>query len=545
MKKMKAIINKINRSKLGNFLFTIGVIFVTVTSCTKDYENINTNQYETTTKQQEADNYISGRNFVDMINAVTPAGDQAGKSNFVGRYQLSFNLAGDCYSGYMAQAGDWGGNTNNLTYGFNLGWVNEQFLLNGRLMSAWKNVKDITTITGDKLQFEVAEVIKVTGVIRTTDSYGPIPYSKIPTGTTTPAFDSQESIYYSAIEDLVKARNILYQTGGGAGKPLSKFDLIYAGDYLKWAKYANSLILRLAMRIVYVDPSKAKLYAEEAVSNPAGLLTVASDGAKYSIKPGNGDFYYSNPLKLMTSTYLETRAGASMVSILSGYKDPRLAVYFKNSTLPGHTFEVVGIRSGINVIRSSYQPFSELNVTYDTPLPWMLASEVYFLRAEGAIRGWNMAGDAKGLYENGIQVAFEESVVSMPNGYLTNNTLMPANYVDPAISDNNAQAVSTITIQWDSTVSFEKQLERIITQKWISMYPNGQEAWSEFRRTGYPKIFPVVVNKSGGLVNTKIQVRRLPYPSAQYAQNGEQVSNALTLLGGPDNGGTKLWWDKK
>ncbi len=543
---MKAVIDKINSSRLYYFLFfLLCVFFVIVSSCTEDYLNINTNPYETTTKQQEADNYISGRNFIDMINAVTPAGDQAGKSTFVGRYQLSFNLAADCFSGYMAQAGDWGGNTNNLTYGFNLGWVNEQFLLNGRLMAAWKNVRDITTITGDKLQFAVAEVIKVSGVIRTTDSYGPIPYSKITTGTTTPAFDSQESIYYSAIDDLIKARNILYQTGGGAGRPLSKYDLIYAGDYLKWAKYANSLILRLAMRIVYVDPSKAKLYAEEAVSNPAGLFTVASDGAKHSIKSGNGDFYYSNPLKLMTSTYLETRAGASMVSILSGYKDPRLAVFFKNSTLVGQKSEVVGMRSGIDVIRSSYQPFSELNVNYETPLPWMLASEVYFLRAEGAVRGWNMAGEVKELYEKGIQMAFEEAAVSIPNGYLTNNTLLPVNHVDPANSGNNAQAVSTITIQWNSNDPFEKQLERIITQKWISMYPNGQEAWSEFRRTGYPKIFPVVVNKSGGLVNTNIQVRRLPYPSAQYTQNGEQVNKALTLLGGPDNGGTKLWWDKK
>jgi hypothetical protein len=75
------------------------------------------------------------------------------------------------------------------------------------------------------------------------------------------------------------------------------------------------------------------------------------------------------------------------------------------------------------------------------------------------------------------------------------------------------------------------------------MFPEGQEAWTEFRRTGYPKLFPVVNNDSGGAIDTKIQVRRLSYPVSEYSANGPAVKAGVALFGGPDKGGTRLWWD--
>lgn len=541
MKKLKSTY----RISITKALLISGVALLSF-SCTKKYAEYNTDPYKATLEQQVADNYISGKNFPAMINAVTPAGDPLGKTDYANSYQVAFNLASDCFSGFMGQAGDWGGNTNNLTYGFNLAWANEQFNLTGKLMAAWKNIKDITDITKDSLQFSVAQVIKVTGVIRATDSYGPIPYSAIPTGTFTPAYDGQDSIYYSAFKELVTARDILYKFGAASGTPLKEYDLIYEGDYLKWAKYANSLILRLAMRIVYVDPANAKKYAEEAVTNPAGLLSLPSESALHSLKPGNGAFNYNNPLVTLTLNYEETRAGASMQSILSGYKDPRLNVYFSNATLAGHNSEVVGVRSGINVTRSLYQPFSRLNVANGTPLSWMQASEVSFLRAEGAIRGWNMGGTAKDFYEQGIKTAFAEAGVAIPVNYLSDAVSKPADYVDFANSGNNVlnPNTDTVSIKWDEQAVFKVKLHRIMNQKWIALYPNGCEAWAEYRRTGYPRIFPVALNRSGGTVNTNLQVRRLPYPVAQYNQNGAQVARGIVKLGGPDNGGTQLWWDK-
>ena len=101
--------------------------------------------------------------------------------------------------------------------------------------------------------------------------------------------------------------------------------------------------------------------------------------------------------------------------------------------------------------------------------------------------------------------------------------------------------MSTITPKWDSSVSTEEQLERIITQKWIALYPNGQEAWSEIRRTGYPKVFDLPVDTGTGL-----QVpNRIPYDPNEQTRNAAAYRAGVALLGGPDDYTTRLWWQKK
>ena len=93
-------------------------------------------------------------------------------------------------------------------------------------------------------------------------------------------------------------------------------------------------------------------------------------------------------------------------------------------------------------------------------------------------------------------------------------------------------------------------LEQIITQKYLAGFPEGEEAWAEFRRTGYPRVIPVRTNNSGGTINTDLQVRRLPYPIEESQANGANLTSGIALLrqesanNGGDNGGTRLWWDK-
>ncbi len=127
--------------------------------------------------------------------------------------------------------------------------------------------------------------------------------------------------------------------------------------------------------------------------------------------------------------------------------------------------------------------------------------------------------------------------------YVTDSSSKPADYVDPINASNNIAAMSTITVAWVASASNEEKLERIITQKWIAMFPDGQEAWSEFRRTGYPKIYPVVSNQSGGTIDTNIQIRRIPFVDSEKSTNDPGVKAARSLLKGPDHGGTRLWWD--
>ena len=90
-----------------------------------------------------------------------------------------------------------------------------------------------------------------------------------------------------------------------------------------------------------------------------------------------------------------------------------------------------------------------------------------------------------------------------------------------------------------------KESDRIITQKWIANFPLGVESWSELRRTGYPHLMPVIENKSGGSISSEHMIRRLWYPPTEYTENLSNINLAIGMLGGPDNGGTRLWWDKK
>ena len=119
------------------------------------------------------------------------------------------------------------------------------------------------------------------------------------------------------------------------------------------------------------------------------------------------------------------------------------------------------------------------------------------------------------------------------------------------VTDFDKEPGTCSTIAWDDEADFETHLERIITQKWIAMYPDGCEGWAEFRRTGYPHLLPVVNNDSQGLIDTEIQVRRCPFPVQEYNTNQAAVQAAIQLLdseamgGGQDNGGTRLWWDRK
>ncbi len=132
--------------------------------------------------------------------------------------------------------------------------------------------------------------------------------------------------------------------------------------------------------------------------------------------------------------------------------------------------------------------------------------------------------------------------------YLADNVSTEAPYIDPKNAANNILAgdsqLSTITIAWNNSDSNEKKLERIITQKWLALYPDGPEAWAEQRRTGYPVLFKVRKNDSGGLIGTDQMIRRIPFTN-DTKNSTFNYAQAVQQLGGPDTGGTKLWWDKK
>ncbi len=301
--------------------------------------------------------------------------------------------------------------------------------------------------------------------------------------------------------------------------------------------------LRLAVRISKVDPAKAKIEAEKALSQQLGVMAVNDDGFFV-----NGSL--DHPLQTIDNSWGDIRMNASMESILVGYSDPRADAFFDPSVATG---SLKGVRNGLPLLpgysaeldqKADYVNYSAINDAIHTPrVQLMTAAEVAFLKAEAALRGWTGAGDAQANYEQGIMLSFQQHGLSGAGAYIADNTSTPNDYIDTFNPANNITALSTITIAWDAAATNEEKLERIITQKWIAMFPEGQEAWSEYRRTGYPKIFPVVSNQSAGTIDTNIQIRRIPFVDSELSTNAQGVAGAVSLLNGPDNGGTRLWWD--
>ena len=309
-------------------------------------------------------------------------------------------------------------------------------------------------------------------------------------------------------------------------------------------RFANSLMLRLAIRVRFADAGLAKEYAEKAVKHPAGMI----DSKELAAQMGKGaGLQMKNPLKVINEEYNDTRMGATIYSYLAGYNDARASVYFVNN----NGFKAV--RCGIAKSGDAYNGFTRPNVHEDDPLYWMKASEVCFLKAEGALAGFDMGGSAGDFYNAGIRMSFSENGLSSSSAenYLKDHTRKPANYTDTANGELSANAPSSITIRWENGATEEEKLERIITQKYLAIFPNGQEAWTEWRRTGYPRQIVVAENKtySAVLIGNGYDVggvRRMPYPRTEYEQNSENLHNAINQhLGGADNAAAKVWWDKK
>lgn len=539
---MKTIYHKSSNNRIkGLSAVLLASLMALNFGCTKNFEDFNTNPTALSPEQTTA----------LLKSAIGPI-----EQEIFHNYQIAQNLSADAFSGYMMAPTPFGGGINNMNYSLNDGWnsagFNDQY---NYVMAPISKIGQSEVKTKSPEAWGIALLVQVMAMSRVTDKFGPIPYTTAGSSLVSTPYEDQKTVYNSFFKQIdTAANNLQTYIAANPGKTAfyDKGDLIYAGDPVKWLKLANSLRLRLATRIVKADAATAKLQAEKALSAPGGLLTTTADNAAVA-QSGTRD----NDLWVVTVAYDGDNAlGAALQTYLVGYNDPRLPIYARPATDPLFTGQYVGIRSGANTSfnglgKAGYKTYSTLNSTDNVKSPigqkapqiLMTAAEVWFLKAEAALRGWTGAGDAQTNYETGITTSLQQWSVAAAS-YLSDATSKPTAYVDPKNPANNAAAVSTITVKWDPTSTNEQKLERIITQKWLAIFPDGQEAWSEYRRTGYPKLFAVANNNSAGSINTQTQVRRLPFPSTEYGNgNSAEVVKAVGLLGGPDNGGTRLWWD--
>ncbi|WP_455672370.1 SusD/RagB family nutrient-binding outer membrane lipoprotein [Phocaeicola sp.] len=560
------MLETMKRNKILTYAFLMALPIAggsIISSCTGDFEKLNTSNIQV----NPADLPFSAQCTEPMTYCYPPQQNM---------FQFWTNLTIDLYGGYFMTPN---GNFTNGDMGENRGHsggMYENYYLhifnNTRRIIAQCDADNEKGIAG------VMRIVQAYGTLMTTDAYGPIPYSSILSGENEVYFDfdSQKDLYKYMQDDLSTAITDINAMGDDEIAKLKSFDCWCNGDKNLWVKIANTMKLRMALRL-----SKRET---EAASAGMDLKAIATEAAKNTLATVNQDILIDKSLEnemWLMFTWGDCGFNADLVTLMSGMKDPRQPLYMTKNTgeikneagtvTVKKDSEYLGIRfaSGLPAKPNSWGNFSgwiqgDNGSSYAMPLPIMKAAEAYFLLAEAKLR-WDIGSESvKNLYEQGIRVSMANElsyrgpyagVKSYEDGAIDayiNGTDTQINFVDPVNPALSTPAVNKLGVKWDEGASNEEKLERIITQKWLALFPLSNEGWAEQRRTGYPRFFPAYVNESNGTVNTEEGVRRVIYSSQAYDANAKGLESGIKLLDeensskygiSGDKGGTHLWWD--
>lgn len=553
---MKMIINNIFAfNKSLTRLATAAIIATAVAGCTDSYRDINGNQSQP--DNLAPDGFALVSSMTNICSTVTPSD--------VNCTQFVDCLLGGTLGGYFSDGANFTNSyvRNNAPDNWTSVFLKDSKII-ATLYTNLAMVEGYCAQSGEVVPMAVATIIKVAAMDRVTDCYGPIPYSAIGfEGAVKTPYDSQQQIYESFFRELAEARSVLLDNITAPLSPL--VDKVYGGDISSWIRFANSLQLRLAMRVCYADPTLARTKAEEAV-DPANGGVIESNAQNATWKN------YTTSTNSMRTAIMynvhDSRPSAEIACYLNGYNDPRLPKYLTESATNDPSFssapapfktatgewmkspegvscQYIGIRRGWQSFNGSWSVrFSDIVLPGNTPALWLNASEVCFLRAEGAaVFGWQMGGSAEEFYNNGIRLSFEDyGVGDAAEAYITDATSVPAQFYDPTGINPWNGRIPAVTIRWDESLTPEQKQQKIITQKWLANWKLGNEAWADYRRTGYPFLIPVAFSGAPE-VDINRGPQRLPYPTAEYTDNLANVKKAVAdYLKGPDNWATPLWW---
>lgn len=507
-----------------------------------DYEKINTNIYGITEEEMKQGGLLYGAPFMDMQKLVIPIGsptEATGPGNDLANTDV---MSAGNYIGYWGMNNNWNFNTES-TWNFTDARMNYAFQnFYSKLFRAWNDIYKHTKDSEDPADKEVqslATVVKVMGWLRATDVFGPIVYTHAGSGDIAPKLDSQEAVYKAMLTELKTASQVL---SGVTTKVLSSYDVIYDGNAQNWTRLANSLMLRIAVRMHFKDLEMAKEYVAFAL-DPAngGVIETLAQEAKIQ---STEKLPLMNSLIPIVEDYAECRLGATIWAYMQGYKDPRLAANFMTDSYGG--FEAIAPTNDKPFNNSAKNGASKPKVIAASPLFWLRASEVAFLKAEAALYQLT-SGNPKDLYEEGVTKSFEENAVSGVAGYLQSED-KPMDVERGTLYYNYTYScklsTGNVSPKWNDSDSEEVKLQKIITQKYLALYPNAVEAWTEYRRTGYPYLLrPAYANAYVSIAAEAdvITPERFRFAPTEYATN-VNMSEVPALLGGEDQGATKLWW---
>lgn len=374
-----------------------------------------------------------------------------------------------------------------------------------------------------------------------TDLYGDIPYSealKIDS-TKIPKYDTQESVYL-ALNAKLKEANSLFQEDGLEVNG----DILFGGNITRWKRFANSLRLRLLMRMSH-RPEYLDLIRDEIdsiVSNPATYPIINSNTENAALIY-LGSYPNNHPLNETYKTRDDHRVSKTLVDAMYNpnkhdHPDWRIVVYAETPQAGGYW---IGLPNGMTSARAAAylgngikrtSMLGEYFRSATAPGMFMSRAEVCFLLAEAKFRGLLTFGPetAQYYYEMGVQESYRQYATEI----IEKVPIYYDDYVGVSLSIDN---FSTDYLSRDGSWETGKELEKIYTQKWIAMFDQGLQAWFEWRRTGYPQLTPAI----DGLNDGKIP-QRLRYPSDEYSRNRNNLTTAVERQGSDDLN-TRVWWD--
>jgi hypothetical protein len=349
-----------------------------------------------------------------------------------------------------------------------------------------------------------------------TDTWRDIPYTdaiNAEGNAISPKYDTQETIYPAVMKMLADANDLFNQKATDA---LGTGDILFKGDVTKWQKFANSVRLRMAIRISNVDPTTSKKVVEEILGNPTKYPVISSNDENaffnWSGKSPYQEIFYEDK-------YVSNRDDHGICSVLidqlKAFNDPRLSVYAKPATNDG---VYRGVIAGVHQSTFKMDDISRMGARFRENAagfsPYVRYSEVLFMKAEAAQRGWNAGITAKDAYAAAITAS---------------------------LAENGIDAVAIATYLAQSTVAYNNTLDQIYLQKWISLFKQGHEAWAETRRTDIPKLGVAPTSAYPGHNRPPF---REPYPTNEYSLNADNIgpfwAKAVDRLWGQ-----QMWWDTR
>ena len=369
-----------------------------------------------------------------------------------------------------------------------------------------KELENKAAASGNQAYLGVSKILQAHAFSVTTDLFGDIPFSQALQGRAniTPVYDKQEDIYpalITMIDEGLAALTAATETISG--------DIVYGGNVTKWKKYGNSLKLRLLNHLSSRQPNAA---ANFLATNPS-LIDTSADDAKVafgSVASNANPIYQFDVL----SGRKDQAVASTIVNKMRALSDPRVSVYFNpvannNSGLQG---QYLGNTPGNDTDDSGENEYSRVGSAYASikaPVVLMSAAEVNFIKAEVYYRASN-AASAQAAYQAAITQDFAAlGLSSSAAAYLAN-----------------------------ANVAYNGTLQRIMEQKWITMFQASYESWVDWRRTGFPALTPAASN-----VTSNVIPRNLPYPDVEIN------SNRANLVAGPGvpipytGLSNRVWWD--